>query len=400
MSFKTWITVPTYWGHPTGVSGPESFIYDHPTPLDILGTIPRMLDSFLKLEGDFSLFFIAGSVHKSIEQDVHRKVLSVLEPYSKRFKDILLLSDVNIGGINRLLPEPLLSLSSYGNIRNAQIAVPYLLGCENIIGIDDDEIILDTQYVNKALEYIGKVYNGDFVGGMAGPYFDSNGEFRIMGAESLENCTNMYEKKNYFMNEALKKVLSTPGLKISNVSFGGNMVISREVIETTCFDPYIPRGEDYDYVISAKTAGFNFYTRPDMPIVHLPPDSTGSQAGDSIRKLAADVKRFIYVKEKHTYHWENYPNERFDIAYVMPYPGVYLEKSIDELLEDGRRCLVDVYPGNFDEKSAAEFVDNAYEAAKVKAREFFVYRELWRKSLTSMQSNKKMQDLLIRSLKI
>ena len=51
----------------------------------------------------------------------------------------------------------------------------------------------------------------------------------------------------------------------------------------------------------------------------------------------------IYMREKMTYHAEHFASERFDYAYLMPYPGPYLDASVD-LKEHGVRALDTLYP--------------------------------------------------------
>ena len=127
------------------------------------------------------------------------------------------------------------------------------------------------------------------------------------------------------MDEALKKVMSQDEEIVkSNVAFGGNMSISRKTIRNVCHDPYIPRGEDYDYVINARMKGLSFFFQPGMGIIHLPPDSTGSQAGDNVSKMLADIKRFIYMRKK-----MEYKEEAFDYDFLLPYPRIYLSEDLD-----------------------------------------------------------------------
>jgi len=60
--------------------------------------------------------------------------------------------------------------SGTGNIRNVQLAVPFSQGADAVIGIDDDEIIEDPAFLSKVERWIGKKFNGDVIGGMAGPF--------------------------------------------------------------------------------------------------------------------------------------------------------------------------------------------------------------------------------------
>jgi len=381
-SQTTWIAVPTYWTFPNGQPGEERTAFDHPTPLDEEGTLVRTLDAFRGFTGDFRVLVVAAGTNPALGADIHARVAGLIRPFAKDFP-LFLASPANLPSLNALLSEPILSLDSYGNIRNVQLALPYLAGATCVAGIDDDEVVEDRDYPAKAAQYLGSIREGVAVGGKAGPYFDRDGEYRIAGAEQLAACPNMFLKKNFFMNEALKRVMEPRGareLVKANVAFGGNMVMSRATIARICHDPYIPRGEDYDYVINAAMDGVLFFFQPDMGIVHLPPDSTGSQAGDKASKLVADIRRFIYMREKVRLYRELMPDGPLDERYLMPYPGVYLDPAID-LLAHGVVALNEKYPEYCSEWPPEILVTDAERTARVKAREFFDYQERWRRVL-------------------
>jgi len=192
---------------------------------------------------------------------------------------------------------------------------------------------------------------------------------------------NIFIKKNTFMNEALKKVMETDcpdGLLPSNVAFGGNMAMARGTIAQVPHDPYIPRGEDYDYVINAAMVGISWFFRPDMPIVHLPPDATGSQAADKLSKLICDIRRFLYMQEKVRYHRTHFPAEHLDISRLYPYPGPYLEDDVD-LESQAVKALDGKYPEFRKTRAPEDLVAEAVATAREKAGEFFAYRERWQR---------------------
>jgi hypothetical protein len=390
---RAWIAVPTYWTWPASGGSEERTVFDHPTPLDEAGTLRRTLESFRGIEGDFTVLIVAACAHPDLGEATARRVRERIEPLADDLS-LVLVAPPDLPRLNALLGESFLSLDSYGNIRNVQLLIPYAAGAEVVLGIDDDEVIEDPAFLAKNLEFVGTDYRGEFVAGMSGPYFDRQGEYQLPGADALRDSGNIFIMKNYFMNEALKAVLEPPHTQPivkSNIAFGGNMCMARRTIELACHDPYIPRGEDYDYVINAAMAGLWFFMRPDMGIIHLPPDATGSQAADKRTKMIADIRRFIYMREKHRHHRAHFPAEAFDIDYLMPYPGVYLDESVD-LLAAGIAAMDALYPEYRKTGSPEALVAGAARTAQRKAADFFEYRTRWREALAGLAKAEGLAD--------
>lgn len=339
------------------------------------------------------MVIVAAGTNPAIGRRVHQRVLELARPFAGRL-EIYLASPANLESLNEALPEPILKLDSYGNIRNVQLIVPFALGCNAVSGIDDDEIIPDADFMAKVARIGGRRADGATVEGMAGPYYDARGQYTIEGAEELADCPNIFLKKNFFMNRAIVRSMievDTDEIVLSNVAFGGNMVMSRATIAQTCHDPYIARGEDYDYVINAAMNGKLFYFQPAMAITHLPPDSTGSQAADKLSKLLADISRFIYMQEKMRLHGERFPQERIDPSYLMPYPGPYLDPAVD-LQAAGVKALDEKYPQFRQARSPEDYVAGVTDLARAKAEEFFDYRDRWQSTLAGLGENTAFRD--------
>lgn len=391
MNYKDlWVTVPTYWGDYGTEDNPPCIDFDHPTSLGGKETLTRTLDSLCEIPGDFNLLIVLAVTHEEYFLEVKKQVEGILSPFLSR-KEIYLVTSLDLEQINNYLENPLLKMDSYGNIRNVQLFVPYIMGARYVIGIDDDEIIEDKDYLVKAITEIDRNEN---IGGMAGPYYDREGDFRLNGAEDLKEEKNIFIKKNFYINEALKNVMKNKISPIqSSVAFGGNMIFKRATIARVCHDPYIPRGEDYDYVINAMMEGISFYFYKEIGIVHLPPDSTGSQAGDNVRKLKADIRRFIYMYEKHRRMERSFPRKEFDIKILNPYPGVFIDPKIN-LPEQGVDALSKKYPDYMNKEEIRAFIEETVTISKVKAKEYYEYQKIWEKELSRSEFDKRIITLL------
>jgi hypothetical protein len=394
MGQNVWITIPTYWGNQGRDGNPAIVDFDHPSSLDTEGTLGRTLESLKILKDDFTLLLIIAVTHNEFAHLALEKVKAIVKKFTAVFP-VFLVSHKNLGSINEALNDPILSLDSYGNIRNVQLTIPYIMGADIVVGIDDDEVIEDPGFLGKVKKYIGKKYMGEVIAGMAGPYFDQTGNYRISGAQELKSSGNIFIMKNYYMDEALKNVMSQKKEIIkSNVAFGGNMSFFRKTIRKVCHDPYIPRGEDYDYVINARMKGLNFFFQPGMSIVHLPPDSTDSQAGDSVCKMLADIKRFIYLRKKMNFLSREYKEEVFDSDYLLPYPGIYLGEGLD-LESQAKEALRILYPEYCDNHPPEIVVKEAVRVADKKVQEFYLYRAKWERMMEFIDQSIILKEVII-----
>jgi predicted GH43/DUF377 family glycosyl hydrolase len=223
------IAIPTYWTWEDGNPWPEDVIYDHPTPLNQEGTLARLLESLKVIEGSkFNVLIITAVTNPQLEEAAEAKVNGILEPFRSSFpiaqfaaSDLVVLRErlAQLG-----FPEEMISLRGYGNVRNIQLIAAHIIGFQVIVGLDDDEIVTDKGYLQKATEFIGKTDNGRFVGGVAPE-------------------GNPFHHKSAIMNAAIEVMEEKPGRLVeTSFVFGGNMVIHRRMFEEVSFDPYITRG--------------------------------------------------------------------------------------------------------------------------------------------------------------
>lgn len=331
------IAIPTYWTWEDGKPRPEDAIYDHPTPLSQEGTLARLLESLKGIEGpEFRVLIITAATNPQLEEAAEAKANGILKPFRSSFpiaqfaaSDLAILRE----RLDHLgFPEAMISLRGYGNVRNIQLIAAHIIGSQVIVGLDDDEIVTDKGYLQKATEFIGKTDNRRFVGGVAGFYLDSKGRNKntVKDVGALEG--NPFHHKAAIMNAAIEVMEEEPGrLAETSFVFGGNMVIHRRVFEKVSFDPYITRGEDIDYLVNARLGGYHFFFDKELAIVHLPPPASSH--------LQEDIIRFIYEKEKLVMAKRQLGLESVLPGSLDPYPGAFLQNGIEEhALEALREC--------------------------------------------------------------
>lgn len=328
---KKVMVVPTYWGRDseTGWQLGDD-IYDHPTPIDKEGTLPRFLKSLAKLnDHEFELVIILATTNSEIEEEAYQKVKSILQKYNSPVQTYLFsartLSKIKkYYNNNSSLSLKLFSLSGYSNIRNMCLFGGYLAGGETVILIDDDEIFEDPDFMEKATEFIGGRFYGKTVDGIAGYYLNENGEYYDdVNIEPWMTYWNRFGSKS----KAFDKIIgSSPRLKTTPFAFGGLMVIHENLFKIVPFDPNLTRGEDIDYLINAGMFGYNFFLDNELSILHLPPE----KPHPVWQRFRQDMYRFYYEKEKINTQYEKSNMEEVNAEDFDPYPGEFMKEDLED----------------------------------------------------------------------
>ncbi|MFO7815286.1 MAG: cyclic nucleotide-binding domain-containing protein [Halanaerobiales bacterium] len=325
------MVVPTYWGRDskTGWQLGDD-IYDHPTPIDKEGTLPRFLESLKQLNTyDFELVIILATTTSDIEKEAYQKVMNILKEHSTSVSTYLF-SARNLSQIkkyyneNSSLPLRLFSLSGYSNIRNMCLFGGYLAGGDAVILIDDDEIFKDPNFMEKTTEFIGGRFYGKTVDGIAGYYINENGEYYDdVNIEPWMTYWNRFGSKS----KAFDKIIgSSPRLKTTPFAFGGLMIIHKRLFKIVPFDPNLTRGEDIDYLINARMFGYNFFLDNQLSILHLPPE----KPHPVWQRFRQDMYRFYYEKKKIATQYEKSNMQEISAEDFDPYPGEFMKEELED----------------------------------------------------------------------
>ena len=383
---KLTIVVPTYWTYPSDEKNKEEeYIFDHPTPLDRKGTLGRLLFSLNNIDYDnFEVLVLSSAVHDELKGKVESKVELILKQNNYNYP-IKHFSYSQLNELKEKLKEATpteflkeINLKNYGNIRNLQLLVPYMDGTDIVVAIDDDDIIEDNKYLEKAVEFVGKEIDGNYIAGVAGYYTDIKGHHYL---QEKQNPENLFEKKNKLMNDTYKKLENIEQRLVKTpLVLGGNMVFPKKTIENIPFDPFISRGEDIDYLINAKMEGYQFYFDKALKIVHLPPDYDNDKI--NITKIESDIYRFIYEKKKLEIAKDKNKHINIETDELKPYPGEFLTANIKKEAYD---LLFKSYKKQNISKpkvKAENFIKNASYKAEQLAPSYFNFNNSWKELLS------------------
>ncbi len=369
MRTTTWITVPTYWGDNGTAENPaDTGSFDHPTPLEGPQTLERTINSLCELPQEFSILVILAVTHRELRSNAKKIVRDLLLPYAQRQAIYLVTSD-EVEHLQREFDLPVLSLFSYGSIRNVQLIIPYLADCEYVVAIDDDEIIEDRHYLKKINDHMISV---PLMKGLSGPYLNEAGGYLLDTTADSVAQHNPFLKKGHLINLAVTKAMNEPlQPHRSHIAFGGNMIFTRDLIAKICHDEFICRGEDFDYVLNAISRDIDWYFCSDIPIVHLPPKKLGKTHKDQIDRLLADFSRFLYSCEK---------IEPLGSLDLEPYPGPFL-KDTETLKEYCIDTLLNSTQDKMARTEAVRIIDEIHRKAIGMKTSYERYRRTWEEKL-------------------
>lgn len=361
---KVTMVIPSYWGRKKEQERkPQDRIYDHPTPLNEDGTLGRLLDSINLIRNkDFQVVILGVAAAQDIQADVESRLSSIIRG---RVQDVQvdLFSYSHLAAVHTYLSHQkmkgkasLLQLDGYSNVRNLCTFVPHLMESDVAVLIDDDEIFEDPDFMDKALEFIGKEAHGEKILAIAGYYINPDNDY-LLNREILPWMT--YWNKIECMNRAFKEIIAEePRLKVTPFAFGGNLVLHKDLFTRIPFDPSVPRGEDIDFLINARMFGHKTYLDNLLSIKHMPPPKT-SPKWEQVRE---DICRFVFEKKK-LEGQEGYPGlHPLHASELDPYPGEFMKDDLEDKIFRSSQMLALDYMSSGDIQGARECMRNIFLA--------------------------------------
>lgn len=302
--------------------------YDHMTPLDRPGELGRCLSSLKGLETLAPVVILVVS-EQSCEEQALEKIrsdaayfagdldISVIGHSEEAFLHTRM---VQLGAADHTKG---ISLTGYGAMRNFALIYAATMGYTEAIFIDDDEIVEDPEFVSKACYGLGMLTQSDVpILVKSGYYLDRRGSYR---AREKRGWYNKFWKQHEGFNAWIDKAMAGPRISPSNTACGGCLALHREAFRRVSFDPWIPRGEDLDFLLNVRMYGSEIWFDNAWHLRHLPPKSSKME---SIR-FRQDIYRWFYENRKLEFSSAQIDLLQVPTSSLMPYPGPFLESSIN-----------------------------------------------------------------------
>ncbi|MDR2492157.1 MAG: hypothetical protein LBD25_01665 [Coriobacteriales bacterium] len=321
------IIIPTYVG--SSRKRPSYNVvatYDHVTPLNHQGELLRCLASLRTARIDIPIFVLVAA-EPGIEHDAADKIHETAASFAQDLMITVIDDDVlaqfytraDILGFGAIKEG--VSLTGYSAIRNLGLIVAAAGGFTECIFIDDDEVVEDPAFLEKAVYGLGKLtQKGVPVLVKSGYFTDRKGNWK---STQKNHWYDRYWHQGDMFNAWITKAMGSTRLSRSNGFYGGLCAIHREAYRRISFDPWIPRGEDLDYLLNVRMYGGDVWFDNQWSISHLPPANRNES-----QRFRQDIYRWIYEHRK-----LEYAKSQIDLLPIQPhsldpYPGPFLEHSV------------------------------------------------------------------------
>ncbi|HJA28620.1 MAG TPA: hypothetical protein IAA15_03465 [Candidatus Olsenella pullicola] len=323
------VVIPSYWaqGEKPGALG-ERGVYDYTTRID--RPLPELESCLSSLEqvGGVLRVIVLVVAPKSCADSARARVNSICRAHADL--NPLVIGAQEAAHVERAVARmahhvagETVSLRGYGAIRNMGLAVASILGHDVVVFLDDDEVVLDKDFLIKAVWGLGSltrqnlqilVKSGFFVDALDSPY-----------AEPSDQWSEKYWTKAAEFNKVMERAQTSANrITRSNHLCGGCCALHAAAYTRVPFDPYITRGEDLDYVLNLRASGMDAWFDNEWFVRAQPPEEPAPVPSTFMQ----DVYRWLYEYRK-----LDAMNARRDLRTItpeslMPYPAPWLTPGV------------------------------------------------------------------------
>lgn len=323
------IVIPSYWaGDRADLASPGA--YDHACEAD--SPAPELARCLASLEQVRSLprVIVLLVCPQQAAESVERRVRALVAEHPR--VRVTLVTDrvasAIVARVAELAPNirgEAISLRGYGAIRNMGLAVAAVLGHDAVVFLDDDEVVLGPDFMERALYGLGQqTRQGLPILAKSGYFYDAAGS-PLADTSKACGITSRWWTKRIEFNRWMSQALKATRISRSNYVCGGCFALHARAFSRVAFDPYITRGEDLDYLFNMRLFGMDVWFDNTWVVKHLPP----SQPEESPRFMQ-NVYRWFYERAKLGYAARRHDLNPVTPASLMPYPGPWIAAGLDE----------------------------------------------------------------------
>lgn len=369
--------------------------YDHSTPLTQPGELPRLLTSLQKVRGIGQIIILVVA-ERAVEIQAAEKVQSVVSRFPSLNIAVIgtlelslikqRMEQLNLGQMNKEI-----GLTGYGAVRNLGLVVANVLGYNAVVFLDDDEVVDDADFLQRAMYGLGKLTRkGIPILAKTGFYFNSEGTYL---SKSQDKWYNHFWQQGKAFNKWISKAMRGSRLSRSNHVCGGCFVLHKEAFKRVSFDPWIARGEDLDYMLNLRMYGSDIWFDKQWSLRHLPPvtESEGT-------RFRQDIFRWLYEYRKMEYSRTQIDLLQVKPSSLEPYPGPFLEPGVTKRIKMTAflRSLARPDKGAY-RKAAKAATGEATTYAQRNCSKYFEFQFAWPELMARMENDQILRTALVQS---
>jgi len=375
------VVIPTFWTRRRSSRGRTTLdeaaaIYDHPTPINEEGSLAKCLESLRQVRGLGRVLVIVAVTDEAIAHPAEDRVRDIVDEFPDI--DAFVFGPAEMGSLHRRLeqlefPDMLegVTLTGYGAVRNAGLIAAAVLKHDAVVFLDDDEIVLDADFLETGLFGLGEVLqDGTPLLAKTGYYVDEQGRWQ---SHQEYHWSDMFWRQRDAFNAALDVVLKPPRIQRARIAFGGCMALHKDMYSSVGFDPWVTRGEDMDYVINVRMHGGDVFIDDEWKAMHLPPEPVSEAL-----RFRQDVYRFVYEHRKIEFAKSQVDLRQVTPKSMAPYPGDFIDSSVGwRAFTTGMLRAVARPEKSRYFNSALHAVRDAGEYARENCQNYFEFQRRW-----------------------
>lgn len=390
------IVIPSYWaGDPAELRAPGA--YDHTSDLaaahpeldrclaslEQVRRVPRII--VLLVCPQPATARIAERVQGIIDEHPSLEITLV----TNREASVII---ERVGSIAPNVRGETVSLRGYGAIRNMGLACAAILGHDAVVFLDDDEVVLSPDFMDKALYGLGHETRQRLPILAKSGYFYNRSGSPLADTSKKNGITTRWWTKRIEFNRWMEKALAGTRISRSNYVCGGCFAVHARAFKRVAFDPYITRGEDLDYLFNMRLLGMDVWFDNAWVVKHLPPAQT-----EEAPRFMQNVYRWFYERAKLQYAARRPEINSVTAASLMPYPGPWISSGLDERVRKTalvRALLTREHAGYW--RIYRHGIGEACEYASAHAEDYLRFVSFWPSIVQGLAGDRTLAALLER----
>ena len=395
------VVIPTIYGlrrrRKTPSKNPLE-VYDHPNAPGEVGELRRCLASLSKVADVPPIILLVAS-QASARLATREAVEAVVREFPTL--DVLVIGEAEAQLVRQRLAQlgasgldDKVGLVGYGAMRNLGLVLANVLRYDAAIFLEDDEVVEDADFIARAVYGLGKLTRrGVPILAKTGFYYNSQGSCL---SQSQDKWYNRHWQQGKAFNAWITHAMAGPRLSRSNHVCGGCLALHREAFRRLAFDPWIPRGEDLDYLLNLRMYGSDIWFDNQWSLVHLPPDT-----GNEGTRFRQDIYRWLYEFRKVEFSRTQIDLNQIQPSSLEPYPGPFLRPGITRRVKRTAFLRSLARPNKAEYRKAARAATREATAyAEANCGKYFEFQRAWPEIMRRAEGDRMLSSALMQKMRL